>query len=440
MKAHSLHFLRKTRSGLPLLLIALFLIPWKDTQGNDGNSSTPAVFGPEVFKRRRLALLDSLGDGMAVIYSKGNSGEMGYRADGDFWYLTGLDDSGAILLLAPKEKHRAVLLLAPRDPEEERWVGERASLTESLKVALQVDYISRTSGLDWWLISRIRHSPVLHLISQVVGPSAAIPPDMELYTKITDRIPGITVKNSACFLESMRTHKNPEEIAALEKAIEITHKGLSESLSMIRPGISEFQLAGKLEQSFRDQGAQYVSFPSIVGGGGHSTVLHYEKLDKAIPSGELVLIDCGAEWNHYAADVTRTFPIDGKFTDFQAKIYDIVLEAQKAAIASIKPGISMDSVDQIARSVIRKAGYADAFIHGTSHYLGVEVHDAGDYWQPLTAGMVITVEPGIYLQDAKIGVRIEDDVLVTPDGSRVLSARIPKERKDVEMWMMQDGR
>jgi len=440
MITHISHCLRKTQSGSLLLLIVLFLILGKDASGNDGNASMPGTFGPEVFKQRRLALLDSLGDGMAVIYSKGSAGEMGYRADGDFWYLTGLDDSGAILLLAPKEKHRAVLLLAPRDPEEERWVGERASLTESLKVALQVDYISRTSGLDWWLISRVRHSPVLHLISQLVGPSAAITPDMELYNKVADRIPGTTVKNSTRFLESMRAHKTPEEIAAIEEAIEITHQGLSESLSMIKPGITEFQLAGKLEQSFRDRGAQYVSFPSIVGGGEHSTVLHYEKLDKAIPPGELVLIDCGAEWNHYAADVTRTFPVGGKFTDFQAKIYDIVLEAQKAAITSIKPGISMDSVDAIARSVIRKAGYADAFIHSTSHFLGVEVHDAGDSWQPLAPGMVITVEPGIYVQDAKIGVRIEDDVLVTPDGSRVLSARIPKERQDIEMWMTQDGR
>jgi Xaa-Pro aminopeptidase len=263
---------------------------------------------------------------------------------------------------------------------------------------------------------------------------------MELYNKITDRIPGITVKNSARFLESMRTHKNPEEIAAIDEAIEITHKGLSESLPLVKPGATEFQLAGKLEQSFRDQSAQYAAFPSIIGSGEHSTVLHYEKLNEELRSGELLLIDCGAEWNHYTADVTRTFPVDGKFTEVQAKIYDIVLEAQKAAIASIQPGITQDSVDAVARGVIRRAGYVDAFIHGTSHYLGVEVHDAGDYWQPLTPGMVITVEPGIYLQDAKIGVRIEDDVLVTPDGSRVLSARIPKERKDIEMWMMQDRR
>lgn len=432
---YTLHNPRKTRVRLVLMLSALSLTLWVNAWSDDHKTPVPETPGPEAFKQRRLALLDSLGDGMAVLYSNGTSGEMGYRADGDFWYLTGLDDPGAILLLAPREKYREVLLLAPRDPEEERWVGERASLTESLKVALQVDQIRRTSHLDWWLMSRIVHSQILHLISQPALPSEEIPPDMALYNKVTDRMPEVTVKNSSRFLESMRTYKDTDEIAALEKAIEITFNGLTESLILMKSGTTEFQLAGRLEESFRSQGAQYLSFPPIVGSGRHSTVLHYERLDKEIQSGELVLIDCGAEWNHYAADVTRTFPVDGKFTELQAKVYDVVWEAQKAAIAAIKPGITMDSVDAIARDVIRKAGYADAFIHGTSHFLGVEVHDVGDYWQQLKQGMVITVEPGVYLPEAKIGVRIEDDVLVTQSGHRVLSAGIPKERKDIELWM-----
>jgi Xaa-Pro aminopeptidase len=417
------------------MLSALFLILWVNAWSDDHKTPAPETPGPEAFKQRRLALLDSLGDGMAVLYSNGTSGEMGYRADGDFWYLTGLDDPGAILLLAPREKYRTVLLLAPRDQEQERWVGERAALTESLKTALKVDEVNRTSALDWWVMSGIGHSRILHLISRPALPSAEIPSDMVLYNKVTERMPEVTVKNSSRFLESMRTRKDADEMAALERAIEITFKGLTESTKLMKAGVTEFQLAGRLEESFRSQGAQYLSFPPIVGSGRHSTVLHYERLDKEIQSGELVLIDCGAEWNHYAADVTRTFPVDGKFTELQAKVYDVVWEAQKAAIAAIKPGITMDSVDAIARDVIRKAGYADAFIHGTSHFLGVEVHDVGDYWQQLKPGMVITVEPGVYLPEAKIGVRIEDDVLVTQNGHRVLSAGIPKERKDIELWM-----
>ncbi|MEW6412001.1 MAG: Xaa-Pro peptidase family protein [Candidatus Zixiibacteriota bacterium] len=435
MVTDAVYYFKKARSRALLLLIGLVCVLLLKAEGNDRNASVPMTFGPEVYTERRLALLDSLGDGMAIIYSRGDWGEMGYRADGDFWYLTGLDDPGAILLLAPREKHRAVLFLAPRDPEEERWLGERASLTDSLKTALQVDDINRTSELDWWLTSRIGHLPVLHMISRPVGPGSEIPPDMALYSKICDRIPGVTTKNSSKFLEAMRMRKSPSEIAAIEKAIEVTYQGLIESLPLIRPGVSEFQLAAKLQESCKQQGAQFASFAPIVGAGRHSTVLHYGRLDKEIKPGELVLIDFGAEWNHYAADITRTFPVDGKFTEAQAQIYDVVLEAQKAAIEAIKPGITPDSVHAIARGVIQRAGYVDAFIHGTSHYLGIETHDVGDYWQPLEPGMVITVEPGVYLPESGIGIRIEDDVLVTENGHRVLSNQIPKERTEIEQWM-----
>ncbi len=440
MRTYTACFGRRSCLGSVLLLGALLLFLRGGVAGDDRNTPIPKNFGPEIFKQRRLALLDSLGDGIAVIYSRGTSGDMGYRADGDFWYLTGIDDPGAVLMLAPKEKHREILFLAPRDQEEERWTGERTALTESLKVALRVDQVKRTSALDWWLVSRLDRSRTLHLISHPALPSEEIPPDLALYNKVTDRMPEVTIKNSARFLASMRAHKSPDEIAALERAIDITFKGLTESLQFMKAGVTEFQVAGRLEESFRNQGAQFLSFPSIVGSGRHSTVLHYEKLDKDIESGELLLVDCGAEWSHYAADITRTFPIDGKFTEEQSKIYDVVLAAEKSAIAAIKPGLTMDSIDNIARAVIRQAGYADEFIHSTSHFLGVEVHDVGDYWQPLVPGMVITVEPGIYLPDAMIGIRIEDDVLVTQNGCRVLSSQIPKERADVENWIMQIGR
>ena len=147
------------------------------------------------------------------------------------------------------------------------------------------------------------------------------------------------------------------------------------------------------------------------------------------------MLDVGAKWEHYSADISRTLPVDGKFTEDQRKIYSIVLKAQKAAIDVIKPGITIREVDEVARAVIREAGYADDFIHSTSHHLGLDTHDAADYWRPLEPGMVITVEPGIYLPESEIGVRIEDDVLVTKNGSRVLSGDIPKEIDDVEKWV-----
>jgi Xaa-Pro aminopeptidase len=258
---------------------------------------------------------------------------------------------------------------------------------------------------------------------------------MEYYGKVTARLPDVEVRNSSRFLEQMRMHKSDIEVAAIEQAVAITHRGLTALLAAMQPGMTEFQLDGVLENAFKQQGAQHHAFEPIVGAGIQSTVLHYERRDQPLESGDLLLLDVGAEWHHYCADISRTIPVNGKFTERQAEIYDIALRAQQAAIEAIRPGVTVREVHEIARDVIRDAGYVDDFIHYTSHHLGVEVHDAADYGIPLAPGMVITVEPGIYLPDEEIGIRIEDDVLVTVDGYRVLTESVPKRRRDVEAWI-----
>jgi Xaa-Pro aminopeptidase len=231
--------------------------------------------------------------------------------------------------------------------------------------------------------------------------------------------------------------KSDEEIARIEKAIAVTHQGITDLLAAVEPGIGEFQLDGILEQSFKRQGAQHMAFPPIVGSGEQTTILHYEKRNLVVKPGQLLLLDVGAEWDHYAADISRTVPVDGTFTPEQARIYDIVYQAQSKAIEAVKPGVTVREVHEIARDVIRQAGYVDDFIHGTSHHLGLDVHDVADYGMALEPGMVITVEPGIYLPDVDIGVRIEDDVLVTRNGYRLLSKGIPRERSAVERWVQE---
>ncbi len=395
---------------------------------------------PHIFVNRRAALMDSLGQGIAVLYSQGRRTETGYRADGNFWYLTGVDERGAILLLAPQERDRQILFLPPRDIEDERWTGRRPALTESLRLSLGFDRIARTAMLDKTLISYLKHSTVLHLISPLVGPSRDIPADLELYRKITARVPGTTIKNSSHFLETMRMVKSPEEIAAIERAIQVTYRGMTELLAEVRPGVTEYQLDGILENSFKQQGAQHMAFEPIIGAGEETTIGHYQKRNRSLEPGQLLLLDVGAEWNRYCADITRTIPVDGRFTHEQALIYDIVLKAQKAVIAAVKPGITLGELDDIARDIIREAGYVDEFFHGTSHHLGLDVHDVADEGLQLEPGMVITVEPGVYLPDQKMGVRIEDDILVTEAGCRILSNQIPRERKDVEAWMARANR
>lgn len=395
----------------------------------------PERIGVDIFKARRQAMLDSLGTGIAVLYSRGEHSDAGYRADADFWYLTGVDDPGAVLLLAPEEPDDELLFLATRDTEAERWTGMRPALTESLQVAWGMDRIRRVGSLGGAAVAALKHSPVMHLISGLVGPDAEKPPDLELYGDLSARIPETSTKNSSRFLERMRMIKSEVEIAAIERAIAVTHEGISDVIAAMKPGVTEFQLDGILEESFKAQGAQFMAFAPIVGCGEQTTILHYERRDQPLADGELLLMDVGAEWDRYAADISRTIPVNGAFSPEQARIYDIVLEAQNAAMAKIRPGVTVRDVHEAARDVIRQHGYIDSFIHSTSHFLGLEVHDVGDYGMPLKPGMVITVEPGIYLREQKIGVRIEDDILVTKDGFRNLSAAIPRERAAVEAWV-----
>ena len=419
------------------LVVVLGVLFLGNGLGNGVQAQNPGddTIGFDVFKQRRDALLDSLGEGTAVLYSRGTQSDTGYRADQNFWYLTGIDEPDAILVLAPLEVDRHVIMLSPRNTEAERWTGMRPALSESLSTVWQMDRVFRTTRLNRTMVSHMKHSPVLHLISGLVSPGSDVPPDMELYGKVTSRIPGVSIKNSSRFIETMRMVKSETEIKAVETAIAVTHRGLTDLLSVLEPGVTEFYLDGVLEESFKRQGAQHMAFPPIVGAGKETTILHYEKKNHDVKAGQLLLLDVGAEWDRYAADISRTIPVDGVFTPEQAKIYDIVLKAQNAAINAVKPGVTVREVHEIARDVIRKAGYIEDFIHGTSHHLGLYVHDVADYGMPLTPGMIITVEPGIYLPDLDIGVRIEDDILVTRNGHRHLSANIPRARADVEAWV-----
>jgi Xaa-Pro aminopeptidase len=193
----------------------------------------------------------------------------------------------------------------------------------------------------------------------------------------------------------------------------------------------EYEVEAALEYEFRRNGAERPGFPSIVGSGPFSTVLHYDKSERRMQAGEVVVVDVGAEYGGYSGDVSRTYPVSGKFSPRQREIYQIVLDAQKAAIAKVKPGARISDLHQAAMGYIRSKGYDKYFIHGTSHHIGLDVHDVGETSRPLEPNMVITVEPGIYIPEEQIGIRIEDDVLVTPTGYRVLST-FPKEISEIE--------
>lgn len=263
---------------------------------------------------------------------------------------------------------------------------------------------------------------------------------------VRDALPQSRIRDIAPAIDAMRQVKSPGELELIEKAIDVSIDAHLDAIKRMRPGLFEYQVAAKMKEIHEMGGCSREAYAPIVGAGFNSTVLHYSGLNDQIKDGELVVIDVGGEYGGYAADITRTLPASGKFTPRQREIYEIVLGAQTAAIAAIKPGALLyggsGSLQEIASEYINTHG-RDAqgrplgryYIHGVSHHLGLDVHDPGDRERPLEPGMVITVEPGIYIPEENLGVRIEDDVLVTKDGYQLLTARLPRSADDVERVM-----
>jgi Xaa-Pro aminopeptidase len=390
---------------------------------------------PAVYRARRAALMDEMKEGVAVVYAEGEEDGDGYRQGSDFYYLTGVKEEGAILVLAPKERtYREFLLLPSRDPEAERWTGEREPLGAALRQKYGFEKIYRTGRLTGLVLDLTERSPVMW---QVMRPKAggARSADLELYGKVSSALSGASTKPLTEAIARMRSRHTADELALMQRAVRISEEGFRPAVLEIRPGAPEGRVEAEAERVWKSLGARRPAYPSIVGSGPNSTILHYPRSERVMQDGELILMDMSAEFAHYASDITRTFPVNGKFTPDQREIYELVLKAQKAAFLTVKPGVYMEDLDATARKVIEDAGYGDYFIHGLGHFVGLDVHDAGVYQEPLAAGMVITIEPGIYLPDKKFGVRIEDDVLVTETGAKFLSDGLPRDPDAIEKWM-----
>jgi Xaa-Pro aminopeptidase len=400
----------------------------------------PAPLPASVFKARRERLMKELGPGVAILYAKGDEDRDGFKSSPDFYYLTGVDEAEAVLVLAPGARvYREHLFLRSLDPEAERWVGERAMIGDSLREALGFQFVGRLGSMNGTLLRLLAHHPTLHHIAAPVSPSAAPSPESELHGKLQARIPGLTTKNHQGRITAMRQVKSAEELALMERAIANTIAAHRAAARAIAPGAEENWVAGLIDMEYRRGGSTRPAFPSIVGSGPKSVILHYPEHHRTIAAGSLVVVDIGAEYDHYAADITRTYPASGRFTPEQREIYDLVRKVADACIAMVKPGVYYEDLHIQAERLFREAGHRDDFIHSLGHWVGLEVHDAGDRGRALEPGMVLTIEPGLYLRDRGFGVRIEDMVLVTRDGHRVMTAALPREASAVEA-MMGEGR
>jgi Xaa-Pro aminopeptidase len=418
--------------GLLLSVAATVAGPASAQEG--AGAAPPSRFAPEVYRERREKLMKGLGDGVAVLYSRGTEDRDGFLQDSDFHYLTGIDDPGAVLVLSPGERvYKEWLFLKARDQDEERWTGERADIGEGLRKSTGFDRILRTSRLDRRMVELLRNTHTLHQIHQADLDGAA--PETALYGRLDAAIPGLSVKDATHLLPRLRSLKEPRELEYMERAIAATLSAHRAAARAIKANVQENWVEGLIGLEFKRAGAVRPAFSSIVGSGRNSTVLHYPKHDQVIAPGSLVVVDIGADYGHYAADVTRTYPADGAFGAEQRAIYEVVLRAQQAAMDMIRPGVYYEDLNRKAEQVIAEAGYRDYFIHGLGHFVGLDVHDAGLYSKPLEAGMVITVEPGIYIPQKALGVRIEDEVLVTPKGFRLLSGGVPRDPAGIEKLM-----
>lgn len=417
------------------MLTPLILVLSGAALAADAALSPPEPFPPSVFKERRARLMEKLGDCVAALYARGEEDRDGYLQDPNFHYLTGVDEPGAVLVLAPKERtYKEFLFLKPRDAEAERWTGEREPIGDALRVRTGFEKIYRTPA-GQTAVSLARRTPSLCVIHPPAGLDDAAAPESELYGKISSRVPGAGQKDRMDLLPAMRSVKEPRELERMERAIEATLAAHRAAARAIRPGAEENWIESLVSAEFKKAGAVRPAFPSIVGSGANSTILHYPRHDRTIAAGALVVVDIGADYGHYAADVTRTYPADGKFGDEQRKVYEAVLKAQRACIEMVKPGVYFEDLQRKAEELLRAAGYRDYFIHGLGHFVGLEVHDAGLYARPLEPGMVITIEPGVYIPEKKLGVRLEDEVLVTQDGHRLLTGGLPSEPEAVERLM-----
>ena len=335
----------------------------------------------------------------------------------NFYYLAGVREPDALLLVAPEGGIDVLFVKSVPDAQRLRSMVEASGISQVFSLAEFDRIFGNMMSWAWNLYVPLRFNDSYYFILDLVK-----------------KYPYLKIKDFSPFLARMRLVKSAEEIEIMTRASEITAAGLNAAMRAAAPGMVEFELQNIIESVFQAQGAERTSFPSIIGSGPNSVIIHYDKNTRKIEPGDLVVMDVGAEYLEYAGDITRTIPISGTFTARQREIYAIVLEAQSRAIAACQPGARWSAADAAARNYIKDKGYDQYFTHSTSHSLGLDVHDPGSSLS-LLPGMIITIEPGIYIPAEDLGVRIEDDVLITEGGPVILSASVPKKIEDIERLM-----
>lgn len=394
-------------------------------------AGSAAVAGPDEYRERRAKLRKSIGDNIAILFGAVESTDLrvAFFQESNFFYLTGWTEPGAVLVLTPQSE---VLLLPSRNPGRERYNGQRsASGDPGIAAATGFESVLPAESFEANLLKWAETGAAVYTFLKTPGASA-----------IERMLPLREVRNLSPLMAKLRMTKSEAELVLMKRATDATIDAHLAAWKIARSGIPEYQVAAAMSAVYFGRGCERHAYPPIVGAGPNGLILHYVKKTRKIDDGELVLMDVGAECDMYASDITRTIPANGKFNARQRELYDIVLGAQSAAIAAVKPGVLLKDLTLVALEYLNAHGkdrngnsLGQYFTHGIGHHVGLDVHDLSDSATPLAAGMVITIEPGLYIPDEGIGIRIEDMVEVTADGARVLSSRLPREAAAIEKAM-----
>jgi Xaa-Pro aminopeptidase len=433
----------------------------------------PDAVPPEYAQRRRR-LAEAIGDGVAVIPTapervRNRDSHYPYRFDSHFYYLTGFGEPDAVLVLI---QNKSILFCREKNPERETWDGFRYG-PEAARERFGFDEAHPIAALDREMERLLENRPTLHypMGADAEWDARAIRWVNAVRARVRAGIAAPEgVHDVRALVDDMRLVKDAHELAIMRRAASVAAQAHRRAMQRTRPGRTEYEIEAELLYEFRRNGAQFPAYSPIVAGGANACVLHYVANDAPLRDGDLLLIDAGCELDGYASDITRTFPVIGRFSAAQREVYEIVLAAQRAAMDEVRPGCGWNEPHDAAvrvlaqgmiglkllagglEEVLEKETYKRFYMHRTGHWLGLDVHDAGEYkrrgdWRTLAPGMTLTVEPGLYIRAGddvpeglrNIGIRIEDDVLVTEAGCEVITAEAPKAIDDIEA-LMRDAR
>lgn len=408
----------------------------------------------EFFKGNRESFVEKLVDDSVTVFFSGQApyysgdGMYPYTPNKNFYYLTGLERESFILQFVKKAgKVKTTLFIERPNPDIEKWIGIKMRKAEAVELS-GIETVSFTDEFENQLNRLLMDGEIETLYLDIERQGFNTPPTQPMVFADTmrEKYAFLEVKTVQKHMAALRVIKKADEVEALKEANAHTRAGYEAILKNIKPGMKEYEMSALFEYKVKCSGAKGLGFPTISAAGENAVILHYVENDSTMKEEDLLLLDFGALHNNYSADISRTIPVNGKFTERQKVLYNIVLKAQEAVIEAIKPGLPYAKLNEICKEVLaeecKKIGLiekdeelATYYYHGVGHYLGLDTHDVGNREQTLQPGMVVTVEPGLYVAEEKIGIRIEDDILVTVEGHENLSLGMPKTVEEIEAFM-----